>query len=61
MFVVEAGERSGTLITVDCALEQGKDVCALPGNVGVSTSVGTNRLIQQGAKMVLTVDDLIPS
>ncbi|MFB4158691.1 DNA-processing protein DprA [Geomicrobium sp. JSM 1781026] len=61
LFVVEAGERSGTLITVDCALEQGKDVCALPGNVGVSTSVGTNRLIQQGAKMVLTVDDLIPS
>ncbi|MBB6449310.1 DNA processing protein [Geomicrobium halophilum] len=58
LFVVEAGERSGTLITVDQALEQGRDVCALPGPIYSKTSVGTNRLIEQGASMVLRPSDL---
>ena len=58
LFVVEAGERSGTLITVDQALEQGRDVCALPGQIYSKTSMGTNRLIEQGAAIVLRSSDL---
>ncbi|SDI93522.1 DNA-processing protein DprA [Natribacillus halophilus] len=58
LFVVEAGERSGTLITVDQALEQGRDVCALPGSIYNQKSIGTNRLIEQGAGMVLHPSDL---
>ncbi|QQK80265.1 DNA-protecting protein DprA [Salicibibacter cibi] len=58
LFVVEAGERSGTLITVDQALEQGRDVCALPGPIYSKTSIGTNRLIEQGAAIVLRSSDL---
>ncbi|AXF55143.1 DNA-processing protein DprA [Salicibibacter kimchii] len=58
LFVVEAGERSGTLITVDQALEQGRDVCALPGTIYSETSMGTNRLIEQGAAIVLRPSDL---
>lgn len=58
LFVVEAGERSGTLITVDQALEQGRDVCVLPGPIYSKTSMGTNRLIEQGAAVVLGSSDL---
>ncbi|QQK76389.1 DNA-protecting protein DprA [Salicibibacter cibarius] len=58
IFVVEAGERSGTLITVDQALEQGRDVCALPGTIYSKMSMGTNRLIEQGAAIVLRSSDL---
>lgn len=57
--VVEAAQRSGALITVDCALEQGREVFALPGKVDSLTSWGTNRLIQQGAKLVTTSEDII--
>ncbi|MGA1870404.1 MAG: DNA-processing protein DprA [bacterium] len=57
--VIEAGAKSGALITAYQALEQGKEVFALPGNISSPTSKGTNSLIKQGAKLVDTVDDII--
>lgn len=57
--IVEAGEVSGALITADFAAEQGRDVFAVPGNIHQRTSVGTNKLIQQGAKMVTGVADIL--
>jgi DNA processing protein len=59
--VVEAGERSGALITANFAAEQGKEVFAVPGNIHVPQSAGTNRLIQQGAHPFLSVQDMLES
>lgn len=58
VLVVEAGYKSGTRITTDYALEQGRDVLAIPGNIDSEKSGGTNRLIQDGATMILSADDI---
>lgn len=57
--VVEAGERSGALITADFAAEQGRDVFAVPGNVLSPMSRGTNRLIQNGAFALVSPQDVL--
>ncbi|HEX6542596.1 MAG TPA: DNA-processing protein DprA [Ktedonobacterales bacterium] len=59
VLVTEAPETSGALITTRFAAEQGRDVFAVPGNVTSRTSTGANRLIQDGAKMVLEVGDIL--
>ncbi|RQD68224.1 MAG: DNA-protecting protein DprA [Tindallia sp. MSAO_Bac2] len=59
VFVLEAGLKSGSLITAEFAMEQGKEVYALPGHINHGLSHGTNRLIQDGAKMVLKPEDII--
>jgi len=59
VIVVEAGERSGALITTNFALEQDRDVFAVPGNINSPVSMGPNKLIQQGAKLVTKVDDVL--
>jgi DNA processing protein len=59
VLVVEAGERSGSLITASLALEQGKDVFAVPGNIFSFNSTGTNKLIKDGAKPITCTDDVL--
>lgn len=59
VLVVEARQKSGTLITVDMALEQGKDVYAVPGRLTDRLSDGCNYLIRQGAGIALTPEDVI--
>lgn len=56
--VIEAGDRSGALITADFALEQGREVFAVPGNVLSPVSRGTNRLIQNGAYAMISPQDI---
>lgn len=57
--VVEAARNSGALITADFALEQGRELFAVPGQARATTSFGTNALIRQGAKLVESADDII--
>nr|WP_294495057.1 DNA-processing protein DprA [uncultured Mediterraneibacter sp.] len=59
VLVMEAGEKSGSLITVDLALEQGRDVYALPGPINSSLSGGCNYLIHQGAGLLLSPEALL--
>lgn len=58
VLVVEAKAKSGSLITVKCALEQGRDVFAVPGDIDSPRSVGTNSLLRQGAAAAVDADDI---
>ena len=57
--VIEAAQKSGSLITAQYSVEQGREVFAVPGNANSPTSAGTNRLIQRGAKLVTSAEDVI--
>lgn len=59
ILVVEASIKSGSLITVDFALEQGKDVWVIPGNIYSKNSQGTNRLIAEGANIFIDIENLL--
>lgn len=59
VLVVEAKEKSGALITADCALREGRDVYAVPGNADSPRSAGTNQLIRQGAKLMTCAEEVL--
>ncbi|QBD84821.1 DNA-protecting protein DprA [Clostridium tetani] len=58
VIIIEASEKSGSLITASCALEQGKDVMAVPGSIFSKKSIGTNKLIKDGAYPFTTIEDI---
>lgn len=57
--VIEAKQKSGTMITVDQALDQGKEVFAVPGSILAKTSEGCHQLIKEGAKLITSADDIL--
>lgn len=59
LLVIEAGIKSGTLTTVDFALDQGKNIFSIPGNINSINSIGTNNLIKIGAKITTMVEDVL--
>jgi DNA processing protein len=59
LLVVEAGANSGALISVAQALEQGRNVYAVPGHINAPTAIGSNRLIQQGATLIMDANDIL--
>lgn len=59
VIVIEARKKSGSMITVDFALQEGKNVFAVPGNIDNQNSEGTNGIIQEGAKLITKVEDIL--
>lgn len=59
LLVVEAGGRSGALISANQAVEQGRSIYAIPGRIDQPNAIGSNRLIQQGAKLVMSAADIL--
>lgn len=59
ILIIEAPEKSGALITAHFALEQNRDIFAIPGSIFSNNSIGTNKLIQQGAKLIMNSQDIL--
>ena len=57
--MIEAPEKSGSLITAHCAIDQNRDVFAIPGSIFSSNSIGTNSLIKKGAKLITSAQDIL--